>query len=445
MRSLLLICWIASLGITRVDLLGGRGGFVLTPFLVLSALVVAFEVGHVVSRGGWFRIPPRMPTYFLCVCALLSVITASAFLSFEMATSLRRVALLVVQVVAVLLVAVAFANHESPHRVLVTGAYAGLATSLFFNLVQIVVWVGGISHPIDAWVTLAPGTYAGIIPRLTGASHDPNLGGLLIVAYLFVILRFAAPSRARTVMTALGVLSLPLTISRSALLTAMTVGGVALLQRRGSWVSMRGIFWGSTLVAGIALVLLVTPRMVEGIDALSQVLSQRLTVREGSASEHATVLRRGWEVGTANFKQIVLGIGYGNAYTVLQDIYPGSKYGNFHSLFVTLFAESGVFAALLMIGLVVYPLTLRTPYRPLIVGMIVYNLFQQTPTDPVFWLFLTLAWTGLDRPAEPEPTLSLDDGRAIGGRPSPPAGPHPPAPSPACGRGGDEELATRRG
>jgi hypothetical protein len=113
-------------------------------------------------------------------------------------------------------------------------------------------------------------------------------------------------------------------------------------------------------------------------------------------------------------KQVLVGIGYGNAYVMVQDIFPGNEYGNFHSLFVTLFAEAGAPAALLAIGIFVHLLINGGPYRPLIGAMIAYNLFQQAHTDPVLWLSLMLAWVGIGlassesvEPSEPfEPAAS---------------------------------------
>jgi O-antigen ligase len=106
-------------------------------------------------------------------------------------------------------------------------------------------------------------------------------------------------------------------------------------------------------------------------------------------------MARGWEVATYDLKHLLLGVGYGNGYTTLQDIFPGNRYGNFHSLFVTLLAESGIIAAVLCVILIAYPLAIGGIYRPIIAGLLIFNLFQQMQTEPILWLLLLFAWTGV--------------------------------------------------
>ena len=94
-------------------------------------------------------------------------------------------------------------------------------------------------------------------------------------------------------------------------------------------------------------------------------------------------------------QRATMGLGYGNAYLELQDMFPGSKYGNYHSLYVTMFAEAGVFALLLMLALLAGPLLRGSFWRPLVAGAVAFNLFYQTTTEPSFWFVLALAWIGL--------------------------------------------------
>jgi hypothetical protein len=92
----------------------------------------------------------------------------------------------------------------------------------------------------------------------------------------------------------------------------------------------------------------------------------------------------------------VLGIGYGSAFMVTQDIFPGNEYGNFHSLFVTLFVEAGVVAVGLGVWLFVEAIRVGRDVRPMIVALLAFNLFQQTHTEPILWLCLMMAWVPLE-------------------------------------------------
>ncbi len=57
--------------------------------------------------------------------------------------------------------------------------------------------------------------------------------------------------------------------------------------------------------------------------------------------------------------------------------------------------ESGVFALVLGLVLLLVPVVLVSPFRPLVAGMMMGNLFYQAHADPFFWLVLALAWLTL--------------------------------------------------
>jgi O-antigen ligase len=80
---------------------------------------------------------------------------------------------------------------------------------------------------------------------------------------------------------------------------------------------------------------------------------------------------------------------------VLQDIYPGHRYSNFHSLYVTFFAESGLVALLCILLLFAVPLVRGGRYRALVAGAAVFNVFYQAHAEPQFWVILALAWLAL--------------------------------------------------
>ena len=114
------------------------------------------------------------------------------------------------------------------------------------------------------------------------------------------------------------------------------------------------------------------------------------------------LLGRGVEEGTESLKRAAIGMGYGNSYMELQDIFPGNKYGNFHSLYVTMLAESGVLALILSLILLGYPLGLSGGWRPLIAGFVAFNVFYQTLAEPLFWFALAMAWLTVQQSARRE-------------------------------------------
>ena len=397
MRDLLLVLWIALLGATGIDFLGGEGPLLLTPFLVLSPIVVLTEGWRIAADGWRMRLPEGALSFLLAVSVLLAILLLSTFASYDLETSARRFALLLVQIYLVFLGGMAIANRPDPAALLVRGAYAGLLLFLAFDVVQAIVWIvdPAWAEPSAGFLHLRPDAYFGVIPRLTGASHDPNLGGLLLVFYIGLVLLLDRPSPVRGRILAFGALSVVATLSRSAVLAGLVFWGARALRGRDLRLTPKLIGGGASVAALIVAAYLTVPGIYDPVLQLVDILQNRLTLQEGSTSEHLTVVARGWAVGTASLKQALVGIGYGNAFVVLQDIYPGNVYGNFHSMFVTLFAEAGAGAALLGLWIFAQAIARAGAYRPLVLAMLAYNLFQQAHTDHVLWLTILLAWTGI--------------------------------------------------
>jgi hypothetical protein len=410
MREAVLVVWIAMMGVTRIDLLGGATEFLLTPFLVLTPVVVALEVARALSDRGRFLLPLHIDRFFLAVGALLCVVLLSTFAAYDLEVSARRTVLLFVQVLAVLLGAVALANSRSPRQVLVRGALAGIAVGLAFNALQVIDWFAGglLGEGASAFIDLEPGNYAGIVPRLTAGSHDPSLGGLFLMTYLYLAMKLGGRFRFRSAVGWLVVVSMLLTLSRSVVLAALVVGLGLLFLQGGLRVTRRAVLATTAGAAGLLLVLIAVPGFFEPVAETTGVLGDRLSMAEGSSMEHAAVLSRAWEVATSGPKNLLLGVGYGNAFTTLQDIFPDNRYGNFHSLFLTLLAEAGLLAAALGLLLFLYPVFRGSVYVPLVLGYFVYNLFQQSHTDPLTWLVLMLGWTGMGALAVRERAPSAD-------------------------------------
>jgi hypothetical protein len=219
-----------------------------------------------------------------------------------------------------------------------------------------------------------------------------NRGGFLTLIYLFILFQFGEPSRSRKVVFVLGTLSLLATLSRSVLLAAVATGLFLWWRKRAITVSRTGVLGACATVGIVTIWLLTSPATVEVFFNFVEPLGGRFSFEEGSSSEHFALIERGWDVGTSSVKNALVGIGFGNSFAVVQDFFPGNKYGNFHSLYVTLWAESGVFALFLALLLLTYPLVRSVPYQPLIGGLIAFNFFYQTIAGNLLWFCLALAW-----------------------------------------------------
>ncbi len=391
-----LVVWLALVGMDRLDLAGGRAGIVLTPFLVLTPLFLAAEAVRIGALRVLIRPPDRRASaYAVTLAGLLCVTLLSSLAGIDVTTSAKRCVGLAAIAVGTFLVAMAFVHRPGTRRALASGAEWGLVLAVLFNVAEVVYFLrGGTWHPTlgPARFMLEPATYGGSIPRLSGMVADANRAGLLYVVYMFLIVRGGEPGLRRRVFLAVGIVLTLLTLSRSAVVAGVVMALVGFVTthrvRPPRWMVVASL----TAVAAAALLLIASPSVVTGVGRAAEPISTRFSLREGSTQEHAYLLGRGIDEATESVRRAALGLGYGDSFHVLQDIFPDNKYGNFHSIYVTLFAESGVMALLLVIALLAVPILRASPYVPLIVGLCVFNVFYQASAEPAFWFILALAW-----------------------------------------------------
>jgi hypothetical protein len=391
----LLVLWIALLGVDRIDFLGGEGGFILTPFLILTPILMVFEGFRVLENRAGIQLQRQGEAYLLLLLFFLSIVLISTFLAQDPLMSAKRSALLLFLGIGTFSVAVTVSGRKESRRALVAGAKLGFILALVFSVLEVVTFLSNLSEPFRfgfLTVNLWPHTYYGIVPRISGQVVDANRGGLLMVFYLFILLRWDRPGVRRWSWLTLGSVLILLSLSRSAILTGFITVFLMWSEGRKFQLNRRAVF---ALLIGLVIGsgwLMASSSARSGIVRGLEPLAQRLSPTEASTQEHFMLLGRGVEEGTESLKRATIGMGYGNSYMELQDIFPSNKYGNFHSLYVTMLAESGVFALILSLVLLGYPLGLLGAWRPLIAGFVAFNIFYQTLAEPLFWFALAMAW-----------------------------------------------------
>lgn len=392
MSGVVLALWIALLGATRIDLLFGEGPLVLTPFLVISPVLVLAEFRSTSRTLTRLHLSVGAESFVLALTGLVILLTLSAFFAYDLATASRRLSLLIAQLGLVTALGLLLLLREDRTEILVRGARWGIVGIVICNALQLLAfasggqWAGG--GPID----LTPGLYFGVIPRLTGLNADPNLGGLATVVFTWLLWRFGTPDDRTRRLVRVGILCVILTLSRSAMLAGLVIIAISSLNARAVRVTPGAIGTLAAVVSVLLVPYLFSPSGADALDALGGMLGTRLTFDEGSSSQHIQLILKGLQVGTADVKPLLVGIGYGNAFLETQAFFPGDKYGNFHSLFITFFAEAGVLAGASALAIFLIAFRRSPTFRPVIAGLFVFNLFQQSHTEPVTWLVLCLAW-----------------------------------------------------
>ena len=394
----LLAAWVALLGADRIDLLGGEADFILTPFLVLTPLYLVYETVVMAVQRKRLEVPPATAAYGLVLLIFVSIVLLSTLLGLDILMSGRRSLLLLALCGGTFLVAVFAIGRPGLGPALALGAELGLGLAVLFSVAQVVAFfspdpdvlrVGSVS------VGLELTAYAGIIPRLAGQVADPNRAGLLFLFYVFALVQWGTPGARRTSWIIVGSVLILLTLSRSAILADMSVGLVAALSHGGGRISRGAALTTSCGVGVITALLLISPNLRTDIGRALEPLGTRFSLEDDSARAHARLLDRGVREATVSVRRAALGVGYGNSFLLLQDMFPGNKYGNFHSLYVTVMVESGILALMSSLVLLGVPLVRGAQLRPMIAGLLVFNVFYQTPAEPLFWFILALAWLSL--------------------------------------------------
>jgi hypothetical protein len=393
----LLVMWIALIGADRINLLGQHSAFVLTPFLALTPVVFLGELIRRHRARTALTLPTGALAFVVLAMTLLSLSTASVYVSRDLNSAAPRVVQLALMMWSTFGVIMAARDRPDLRDILARGARAGIAVFLAFNVAETLVWLDILPPLVPAslgMLNIEPSLYAGLVPRLSGMVVDANRGGLLLVIFAFLV-GYGDTQRARAWRwMSLAAILLLLTLSRSAALAAfgtiaaLAIGTTALRVPRRVLASLSAI-----VVLGMGT-LLVSPRS-RGFAATGlEPFLQRFTLVEGSSQDHMRLLERGLYVGTRSLGAAMHGLGYGSSHLALQDFFPGDRYGNFHSVYIGIFAEVGVFALVVVLILIGVPLLRPGDYRPIVAAVALYGVFYGALSEPVFWLALVLAWVG---------------------------------------------------
>jgi hypothetical protein len=126
----------------------------------------------------------------------------------------------------------------------------------------------------------------------------------------------------------------------------------------------------------------------------SDIVSDRLSSDPtGTAGSHIQLIQRGFATWTTSTRTVLGGIGFAGSPRVLGDFFGDNKYGNFHDLYVSVLAELGLPAFLLLLIILCYPMTRRKQAAGFIAAILVFNVFLQSFLEPIFWVSLALVWS----------------------------------------------------
>ncbi len=407
-RKLQYICLVGSIGLIgadRIDLLANDLSFIVKPFLVLPPMVFLLQVWQVApNRMFRFTITPpiRRTAPFLVAASLFLMLT---FASIPIGLDPERglVAFADLLLMAIFAYYILFCIWEDPGREKL------ILRSVTFAVVAYIIFCVGeciaFSHGLrmytarsGTWLesTFAPGTLGDWLPALSGTTMDQNRSAFILVMYLVLLDKFVAKSRYTRVLRWIIGLLVFCTFSKSGILCWLAYH----LFSPSFWkrlASRRALLALGTIMVVISSVCVVYQREIFDLMVAWEVadaVSYKLSMDPGSSGEsHVLLIQRGWDTWTKSPKTIVAGIGFANAPKALEDFFGNSKYGNFHSLYISTLAEMGLPAFIVLMVLLVYPILRRKGAVPGLAALMVFNVAYQAHMDPMFWLSLALAWS----------------------------------------------------
>ena len=406
LEHVLVVGCIALVGADRIDLLAGHGFFRLTPFLLFAPLVVLIHFLFM-GWGKGFQVaitpPLRRQIPYLAVFALFLLVSFASTI-FGLDPDRGIVSLFDLVLVSGLgyCISVRILADPAPEKLVVRCITSALVVWLFFCVGTGIAWSQGFFRLQDEPATsigsfFAPtATIFAIAPRLSGVSLDSNRAGFVLVMYMALLDRFAAHTRYTRFLRFTIALFIVLTVSRSAMLCYLTylVFSTSLWTRVKTW---RVAFKVAPTVLVCLLIAFAYRKEISGLLDLwqvSDVVSDRISGEQGtSGGEHIQLIKRGLEVWSSSPRTVIAGIGFAGSPRFLSDIFGESKYGNFHSLYVSILAELGLPAFLLFMILLLYPMIGRKGAAAGIAAIAVFNIALQSYMEPLFWLALALAWS----------------------------------------------------
>jgi len=392
-NKLLIILLITFAGADRINFgVNLTDSFKLTPFLLLSIIYLPFTLTFFIKRIklNWLvdnQFFLSSFTLFLCLVIMSAVFSPAVIMSS------KRIVLLFIIIIIIIIILSEY-DASQINNFLIYSSISGSILFLIFNGLLLTTWFRIIQIDL-AQIDLIPDTIAYYIPRLGGFSGDVNRGGFVLSFYTYILWVNRKKIRFSGFLLCINLLMLFLTLSRSTylLLFILFLSYALLFQRH-----LFNIEFMSYLLIPLLVLIVGLIQMDNiGIIEIEPVIEERLSItseKGTSANIHFDLIAKGTKLILADMKYFFFGIGHGVSYLLTDGYYwSGTKYGNFHSQYLSIFIENGVFAFFsFLFFTLIYPIYFgkKNIYLPLLIALIFFNIFYQLTNEPTYWLVILL-------------------------------------------------------
>ena len=387
----LLILFVASIGVDRVNFLPD-GNFTLTPFLIISFLLIFFLLLLKLEKinSNWFMNDKKLS---LTLSMFILFILISIPFSQDIYFSFKRLILLIYIIFSTLLIFISF-DKKDLYENIYKGSIVGSILFYIFNIMLVLTWLGNVNID-NTFINFEPHTLSYFIPRLGGFSEDVNRGGFVLILFTYIMLIYKNKIKLNSLFIVFNIFFLFCTLSRSSIVFFVVTSLIYTTYYASKDFKNRYIIY----------VLLLFSTFIISINYLSQlniidlpsVIDERISIEDkghdSSSSIHFMLIEDAIENIGSSAKIFLIGNGHGTSYKLIDGYrMSGKKFANFHSQYLSVFVENGIFAFLSLLYLTfIYPLYSRgNVFLPLVLGLFAFNLFYQLTNEPAYWFTIFL-------------------------------------------------------
>jgi len=390
--NIFFIIFIATVGIDRITFIPDAS-FSVTPFVLISFFLLLFII--LFKRNNLdFKWLLSNKILLLSLSLFIFFIIISILLSVNINFSFKRFCLLLLIITVVILLLSSY-QIEDIYKNIFLGSILGSIFFYIFNIFLILHWTDACKINLDI-INFEPHTLSYFIPRLGGFSSDVNRGGFILIFYTYFLIIYKSNHKIiKSLIISINIFFIFCTLSRTSYLFLLITFIVYLFY----FVSKnKKIIYSFYLLLILLSTLFVANYFSNlGIINLSEVVNERFSLEnkghDSSSSIHFKLIEDGVDVLSNNFKIFLFGNGHGTSYDLIEGYRMSkNKNANYHSQYLSIFVENGLFAFLSFLFLtVLLPIIYtRNILFPIIIGMFFFNIFYQLLNEPIYWFIIML-------------------------------------------------------
>ena len=391
--KLITILIFSFIGADRINLLSDNFNFfIFTPFIFLSIIFILFVLlFHLYDLKFSWLFNNKLSFHFLCIY-LLTIIISTIF-SMDIYLSLKRI-VLIFFILFVIILILSLYDISTINNILFKSSILGSLLFLIFNILLSLNWFSAYDFT-TIYINLIPDEIAYFVPRLGGYSSDVNRGTAVLLFFTLILYNFSHLNRYIKYLVFLNIFFILVSFSRTIYLMMFIIFIWKFLKSNRSDKIVMGKY---VLISFLTLSCLLIFLEFRSLIDIKLLIDERINIfdfsRFTSSGIHLKLIIEGFFTAFSSIKILLFGSGFGTSYHLIEGYYwSGTKYGNYHSMYITSLVECGIFNSIfLFIYSFLYPLYIsnKNIFLDLVIGLFFFNFFYQLNVEPMFWAVILL-------------------------------------------------------